>query len=93
MIQTFILGILAGWGAPMVEPQLRRPLQQAFSSELSPVELRAASLVICIFGTSLIALFIASASAVPLTLGAVVGVLAGRLMERFRAMRAPDYDS
>ena len=93
MILTFILGILAGWGAPMAEPHLRGPLQQALSSELSPLELRAASIVICVFAASVLALLVASASAVPLTLGAVVGVLAGRMLERFRAMRAPDYDS
>lgn len=93
MILTFVMGVLAGWGAPLVEPQLRGPLQRAFSSELSPLELRAATLVICLFAAAVVAWLIASTSAVPLTLGAVIGVLASRMLERFRAMRAPDYDN
>lgn len=93
MILTFILGVLAGWGAPLVEPQLRAPLQQALSGEMSPVELRGASVAICLLGAAILSWILASSAAVPLMLGGVIGVLASRMLDRFRAMRAPDYDS
>ena len=93
MFLTFILGVLAGWGAPMAEEALRRPLQQALSGELSPIELRGMTLVLCLFAASILALMLGSAAALPLVLGALVGVLGPRLYSRFRAMQAPDYDS
>ena len=93
MFWTFILGIVAGWGAPMAEDHLRGPLQQALSGETSPVELRAVSLVVCLLVAAILAWIIGSHAALPLVLGALVGVLGPRLYDRFRAMRAPDYDS
>lgn len=93
MIWTFILGILAGWGAPMAEDHLRGPLQQVLSGEVTPVEMRAMSLAVCLFLASILALVAASSAAFPLVLGALIGVMGPRLYDRFRAMRAPDYDS
>ena len=93
MFWTFILGIFAGWGAPMAEEHLRGPLQKLLSVEIPPIELRAMSLMVCLFIASILALVLGRSYAVPLMLGGLIGVLAPRLYERFRAMRAPDYDS
>jgi len=93
MFVTFILGIIAGWGAPMAEDVLKGPLQKALSGDLTPIEMRAASLSICLLIAAVLGLIVGSGSALALTLGAVIGVLGARMMERFRTMRAPDYDS
>ncbi len=93
MFLTLILGILAGFGAPTVEGQLRGPLQNLFSGEIPAVEMRAMSLVLCLFVASILAMILGSSHVLPLVLGALIGVLAPRLYDRFRAMRAPDYDS
>ncbi len=94
MLWTFILGVAAGWGAPMAEEHLRGLLKQVLSAEdISAVELRAISLAVCLLIAAIIAMALGSGGAFALTLGAVLGVLGPRLYDRLRAMRAPDYDS
>lgn len=94
MIWTFILGGLAGWGAPYAEERLKEPLERHLSSSPMPaVELRAITLSVCLLGAAIVAMLTSSAHAVPLTLGACLGVLWHRAWGKFRAMRAPDYDS
>lgn len=94
MIWTFILGIVAGWGAPFAEEHLKRPLEQSLSSgPLSATDIRAISLSFCLFVAAIVAMFVGSSHVLPLTLGALLGVLGPRLWDKFRAMRAPDYDS
>lgn len=94
MIWTFILGVAAGWGAPFAEDQLRQPLEKLLSSgPISDADMRALSLALCLLAAAIIAMVTGSSYALPLTLGACIGVLGPRLWDKFRAMRAPDYDS
>ncbi len=96
MIVSFLLGLVAGWGAGFAEDQTRALLAKAFSVEpasLQPVELRAMTLVLCLLVAAIAAWIIASASAVALMVGAAVGVALPRLQERLRAARTPDYDA
>ncbi|MCG6883556.1 MAG: hypothetical protein LJE62_07355 [Silicimonas sp.] len=94
MIWTFILGALAGWFAPLAEDSLR-PLIEANlpGRKLSPAEMRAIALSACILVAALVAVLSGAGGAIPLALGAVIGVLGPRLRDRVRAMRAPDYES
>ena len=55
--------------------------------------MRAISLALCLLAAALVAAFSGGGGAVALALGAVLGVLGPRLQARYRAMRAPDYDS
>lgn len=96
MLYTLLLGVIAGWGASFAEDRLRVQLARALSIEpdtLQPVEMRTFSLVICMLASALVAWAIADAHAVPLTLGAAIGVLFPRLRDRIRAAHTPDYDS
>ncbi len=94
MIWTFILGVIAGWVAPSVEDRLRPTLDsQLPGGPLSPVEMRAVSLSFSLLLAALVGMFTGSSHVLPLTLGAVLGVLGPRLYDKFRQMRAPDYDS
>ena len=96
MLVSFVLGLGAGWGAPHGEDHVRRLLAKGLNldeSAFQPVELRAVTLVVALFIAALVAWVISYPSAVALTFGAVVGVLAPRLSARIKAARAPDYDS
>ncbi len=95
MFWTFILGIIAGWVAPFAEDRLRQPLETYLSDgkPLAAADLRAISLIICLLIAVIVAARRTRAHALPLILGAAIGVVGPRLLEKFRAMRAPDYDS
>lgn len=94
MIWTFILGVIAGWGAEAAEDRLK-PLITAQLPGPAPgaVEMRAMSLALCLFAASLVAVLSGGGGVVALTLGGVLGVLGPRLYAQFKASRAPDYDS
>ena len=94
MIWTFILGIAAGWGAPYIEEQLKAPLEKLLAtSPILPTDMRAVSVTLCLLVAAIWAMITGSSHVLPLTLGACIGVLGPRFWEKFRAMRAPDYDS
>ncbi|MEM7753075.1 MAG: hypothetical protein AAF230_06650 [Pseudomonadota bacterium] len=94
MIWTFILGAIAGWGAEGAEDRLKPLVAQYLPGEApGGVEMRAISLALCLFAASVIAVFSGGGSAVALALGGVLGVLGPRLYAKFKATRAPDYDS
>lgn len=95
MFWTFILGIAAGWAAPFAEDYIKEPLEKQLGGGklFSPAELRSVALLLCLLAAGIVAMITASGSALPLLLGAVAGALGPRVYDRFRAMRAPDYDS
>ncbi|MCG6904545.1 MAG: hypothetical protein LJE68_17890 [Rhodobacter sp.] len=85
MFGTLVLGIVAGVVTPYVEPHVRRILENALMAEtpLTPAELRALALAICLLAAALVSRLLASGGAVSLCLGAVLGVFGPRLIERF----------
>jgi|GEM_PF-1749553 len=96
MLLTFILGLAAGWGVHFAEPHVKAVLTKALGdavSDMEPVELRSIALVGALFAAAVLSWGFGSSYAVPLMLGALIGVLGPRLRERLRAARAPDYDS
>ncbi|MEM7717747.1 MAG: hypothetical protein AAF222_00960 [Pseudomonadota bacterium] len=94
MIWSILLGLAAGWGASSVEDRLRPWVEQSLPGGApGPGEMRAIALAICVFVAALVAAFSGGGGAVPLSLGALLGVLGPRLYAKIKAMRAPDYDS
>ena len=93
MIWTFIFGIAAGWLAPRAEPHVKPLLEEHVpESAVTPAELRAVSLALCLLAAAVAAMVLASAHVLPLALGALLGVLGPRLLDKLRDMRTPDYD-
>lgn len=94
MIVTFVLGVAAGWCALAAEARLR-PLVEQYLPGRTPdaPEMRAISLSACILLAALVAVLLGEGGAFALALGAVLGVIGPRLYDKFRSMRAPDYDS
>ncbi len=94
MIWTFILGVIASWAAPALEERLQ-PLASKYvpGKALTPIESRTLALAMALLIAALVATFTGSGHVLPLTLGALIGVLGPRLYDKFRDMRAPDYDS
>jgi hypothetical protein len=94
MIWTFILGVIAGWAAAGAEDRLRPLIEQNLPGPApGPAEMRAMSLALCLLAAALVAALSDTGGAVALALGGVIGVLGPRLQARYRAKRAPDYDS
>ena len=94
MIWTFILGIAAGWAAPMAEDYLKPLVEEHLPGRApSPAEIRAIALTVSLLIAAIVAWMTGSGRALPLVLGAVFGVLGPRLYDKFREMRAPDYDA
>lgn len=94
MIWTFILGAIAGWAAPFAEEKIRPHVEQHLPGRKpEPVEMRSISLAACLLIAAIVAWLTGSGGAVPLALGAALGVLGPRLSDKFREMRAPDYDA
>ena len=95
MFSTFIFGILAGAGAPYAEPRIKEFLDKGTLGEtpIQPNEMPLFSLSVCLVGAALLSMVLGEAHAVPLTLGAAAGVFGPRLIEKYKASRAPDYDS
>lgn len=95
MLATFILGILAGAGAPYAEPKIKEFLESVLLSEspIQPGEMKLFSFATCLFGAAILSMIFGEAHAVPLALGAVAGVFGPRLIDKYKASRAPDYDS
>ena len=60
---------------------------------IEPGEMKLFSLSVCLVGAAILSMVVGQAHAVPLTLGAAVGVFGPRLIEKYKASRAPDYDS
>ncbi|MCP3972528.1 MAG: hypothetical protein GY717_19840 [Rhodobacteraceae bacterium] len=86
MFGTLVLGLVAGAAAPYAERHVKRALESAAMAQtpLDAAELRALSLAVCLVLAAVLAWFLAEGGAVPLTVGAVMGVFGPRLIERFR---------
>lgn len=95
MLATLILGILAGIAAPRVEPQVKGALDSVLLSEvpLSETELRLFSFALCLLAAALLAMIFGKPHALALALGGALGVFGPRLMAKYKASKAPDYDS
>ena len=95
MLGTFILGIIAGWGAPLAEPKIKEFLDGVLLDEVpvAPKEMALLSFALCMLAAALVSAALFSAYAVPLTLGAALGVFGPRLRDKWQARKAPDYDS
>ena len=96
MLVAFVLGLVAGWGAPHSEVHARRLLSLSLSIEedsIKAVELRAVALAGCVLLAAVASWLVSEDHAVPLAIGVLAGVLLPRLQDRVRAARAPDYDS
>ena len=95
MFATFILGILAGAGSPYAEPRIKEFLDGVMLSEtpITPGEMKLFALAVCLVAAAILSMIFGEAHAVPLALGAAAGVFGPRLIEKYRASRAPDYDS
>jgi len=95
MLGTFLLGVAAGWGAPYAEPKIRDALANMLPDDVpkEPVELRMVTFAICLTGAAILAAAFAGGQALPLAVGALLGVIGPRLVDKWKASKAPDYDS
>lgn len=93
MLGSLVLGLLAGFAAPHVEPRLNDLLEGTFAADppLGATERAVLSFAICLLGAALLASILGEASAVVLALGAVGGGLAPRIQRMVRKRREPDY--
>ena len=95
MFGTFILGIAAGWGAPYAEPKIKEFIEGVLMSDapIQPKEWGLFSLSICLVGAALLSMIFGDPHAMPLALGAALGVFGPRLIDKWKATKTPDYDS
>ncbi len=95
MLGTLILGILAGVIAPKVEPQIKSALESVLLSEMpvSPAEMRLFSFALCLLGAALLSVIFGEPYAIPLAIGAALGVFGPRIIAKYKSSKAPDYDS
>ena len=95
MLGSLILGAIAGWAAPSAEPKIKSLLENAKLGDMvdSDLNLRAASLALCLLAAAIFAEIFARAETLPLIIGFVLGVAGPKLHARWKASKAPDYDS
>lgn len=95
MLATLLLGIAAGAGAPYAEPHVKSALDGMLQSEtpIDAMELRLFTFAILLVGAALLSMIFGSAHAMPLAIGAAIGVFGPRILEKYRASKRPDYDS
>ena len=91
MLADFILGIIAGAGAPYAEPRIRKALEGMLLSDapMTAMELRLVSFAICLVGAAILAHIFGEGEALALALGSVVGVFGPRILDRSRNARRP----
>ena len=95
MLGSFIFGIVAGWGSPYLEPQIKALVEKSplKDTPFSPKDLALLTLAAAILAAAILAMVLTTARATPLALGVLVGVLGPKLLEKFRVSKEPDYDS
>lgn len=95
MFGTFILGAIAGWAAPYAEPRIKAALDGVLLDEtpIAPREMALLSFAVCLLAAAILSMMVAEPHAAPLALGAVAGVFGPKLIDKWRASKAPDYDS
>ena len=84
MIITFILGMLALAFVDKAEPYVKRCLENVFMAEirLSRGQLRLATVLATLLGAAIVAELLADGDAIPLLLGACVGLVLPKLTGR-----------
>ncbi|MAQ85493.1 MAG: hypothetical protein CMH12_19900 [Maritimibacter sp.] len=84
MIITFILGMLALAFVDKAEPHVKRGLENVFMAEirLSRGQLRLATVLATLLGAAIVAELLADGDAIPLLLGACVGLVLPKLTGR-----------
>ncbi|MDF0595231.1 hypothetical protein [Psychromarinibacter halotolerans] len=84
MIITFILGMLALAFVDKAEPHVKRGLENVFMAEirLSRGQLRLATVLATLLGAAIVAELLADGEAIPLLLGACVGLVLPKLTGR-----------
>ena len=95
MFGTFLLGIAAGWGAPYAEPKVKAALENVLLDDVpvEPMEMRLFAFAVCLLGAALLSMIFATPHAAPLALGAAVGIFGPKAIDKWKASKAPDYDS
>ena len=95
MIITFLLGFAAGALAPIGEDRLMELLKGISFFEPAPdeAELRTLALVLALIIAAILSNSLGNGSPVVLAIGAFVGVVMPRIMERVQKKKAPDYDT
>ncbi len=91
MLATLILGILAGALAPRAVPHVKRALEGIALADvpLTEDELRQVSFAASLVAAAVLALIFGSDSMLALTVGAVAGVFAPRVVDRLQARSRP----
>jgi len=86
VLATVILGVLAGALAERAEPHVRRTARNIMMAEApaTAVEWRLLSFAVCLVCAALLALFLGDGGALALSVGAVIGVFAPRVVARLR---------
>lgn len=94
MLITFILGLVAGWFAPKAEHFVKDAIESIHLSDppLSEAELRLVSFAACVLAAAVLSMILGNPHAGVLAIGALLGVLAPRLQDKWRKSRNPDYD-
>ena len=93
MLASFILGLAAGAVAPHAAPHVSKALGNIDlpGPPVGETELRLLSLAVCLVAASVLAHAFGDGSAFALSLGALIGVLGPRILDRVQKRRAPDY--
>lgn len=95
MLGTLILGIVAGVLAPYAEPKVASALEGVLLADApaTPAEMRLFSFTACLVGAAILSMAFSEPHAVPLAIGAAIGVFGPRLQAKWKASKSPDYDS
>jgi len=82
MLFTLILGAIAGYVAPMVEPQVRKAMQGANLSKLDVAEgeYDMLTLLLMLLAAAVLAYVFGTGGAISLILGGIIGVFGKRLL-------------
>lgn len=95
MLATLILGVAAGLAVPFAEPKMK-DLIEGLLQDVTPLdgsELRLFTFAALLLAAAVLSLIFGTPHAMPLALGAAIGVFAPRLIEMWRTSSHPDYDS
>jgi hypothetical protein len=95
MLGTFILGVIAGWGAPYAEPKVREAIESILldAVPVDAAEMRLIAFALSLLLAAFLSMVLAVPHAAPLALGAAIGILGPKAVDKWKASRAPDYDS
>lgn len=93
MLMTVLLGIAAGFGAPYAEPHVKKAVEGLMQDDapMSPLELRMFSFAVCLVAAAFVSLILDEDYALPLAIGAALGVFGPRIIARLQNRRSPDY--